>query len=84
MLLKDCISHVRSGLRGFLSSIRSTLSAIHSFFKPYIRVLIVLTKPTSREYKRTVKVTGFGIILIGLVGFLIFLITEGIKRLAGG
>jgi len=42
----------------------------------YGRVLKMARKPTEEEYSRTVKITGLGIILIGLVGFIIYMIRE--------
>jgi protein transport protein SEC61 subunit gamma-like protein len=41
----------------------------------YGRVLKMARKPTNEEYTKTSKITGLGIILIGGLGFLIFLIT---------
>lgn len=35
------------------------------------RVLRVTKKPTNPEFKQIVKVSGLGILLIGLIGFLI-------------
>jgi protein transport protein SEC61 subunit gamma-like protein len=37
------------------------------------RVLLVSSKPDKNEFKQSVKITGLGIALIGLIGFLIFL-----------
>ena len=41
----------------------------------YGRVLKMARKPTSDEYSKTSKITGAGILLIGGLGFLIFLLT---------
>jgi protein transport protein SEC61 subunit gamma and related proteins len=38
-----------------------------------IRVLMVASKPDKEEYIMGVKITGAGIVIIGLVGFVIFL-----------
>jgi protein transport protein SEC61 subunit gamma-like protein len=46
---------------------------IMKFLTQCRRVFVVATKPTSQEFKQTAKITGLGIILIGLVGFLIWL-----------
>ncbi|HEC72732.1 MAG TPA: protein translocase SEC61 complex subunit gamma [Thermoplasmatales archaeon] len=40
----------------------------------YGRVLKMARKPTSEEYWKTAKITGAGILLIGGIGFAIFLI----------
>ena len=40
------------------------------------RVLKVTKKPSKFEFKTIVKVSGLGIILIGLVGFLILMIKQ--------
>ena len=40
------------------------------------RVLMVTKKPTTLEFKTIVKVSGLGIIIIGLVGFIITMIRE--------
>jgi protein transport protein SEC61 subunit gamma-like protein len=45
---------------------------IMKFLTQCRRVFVVATKPTSQEFKQTAKITGLGIILIGLVGFLIW------------
>jgi len=37
----------------------------------YMRVLRVTKKPTGVEFKTIVKVSGLGMIVIGLIGFLI-------------
>lgn len=42
----------------------------------YGRVLKMARKPTDEEYSRTVKITGTGILAIGAVGFLIYIIRE--------
>lgn len=41
----------------------------------YGRVLKMARKPTNEEYVKTSKITGAGILLIGGLGFLIFLIS---------
>ena len=40
----------------------------------YGRVLKMARKPTDEEYSKTSKITGVGILLIGGLGFLIFLL----------
>ena len=41
----------------------------------YGRVLKMARKPTDDEYVKTAKITGLGILLIGGLGFVIFLVT---------
>jgi protein transport protein SEC61 subunit gamma-like protein len=40
------------------------------------RVLLVSTKPDKEEFKQSVKITGIGIIIIGMIGFIIFMIIQ--------
>ncbi len=44
---------------------------IRSFFTESRRVLRVTKKPSMEEFKIIVKVSGLGILIIGLVGFII-------------
>jgi protein transport protein SEC61 subunit gamma-like protein len=50
--------------------------SIHSFLKQCERVLRVSKKPDNEEYKTVAKVTGIGIIIIGLIGFIIELVSQ--------
>ena len=45
----------------------------------YKRVLRVTKKPNMEEFKSTVKVTGLGIVIIGLIGFTIAIIAQLLK-----
>ena len=38
------------------------------------RVLLVSSKPDKEEFEQSVKIKGLGILVIGLIGFIIFLI----------
>ena len=49
---------------------------LHQFIEECKRVLTVTKKPTSTEFKTIVKVSGLGMILIGLIGFILQLIKE--------
>jgi len=40
----------------------------------YGRVLKMARKPTSEEYKKTSQITGLGILVIGGLGFVVFLV----------
>ncbi|MBN2599748.1 MAG: protein translocase SEC61 complex subunit gamma [Candidatus Thermoplasmatota archaeon] len=42
----------------------------------YGRVLKMARKPTNEEYEKTTKITGLGILLIGALGFVIYIIRE--------
>ena len=45
----------------------------------YMRVLKMARKPTTDEYMKTVEITGIGLIIIGLVGYLIYLLMYSLK-----
>ena len=42
----------------------------------YGRVLKMARKPTNEEYGKVAKITGLGILLVGAVGFTIYVIKE--------
>ena len=50
----------------------------------YGRVLKMARKPTNEEYSKTSKITGLGILLIGGLGFLIFLIAKQLAPYVAG
>ena len=47
---------------------------IKSFIQECLRVLRVTKKPDSIEFKTIVKVSGLGILIIGLIGFVVQMI----------
>ena len=49
-------------------------SKIKDKIKQYKRVLAVAHKPDKEEFISSMKITGAGIIFLGLIGFIIFLI----------
>lgn len=51
-------------------------SKMKNKFVEYKRVLKVTKKPSNEEFKTIVKVSGLGMLVIGLIGFLITLIKE--------
>ena len=55
---------------------RVWLEKIKVFIKECRRVLRVTKKPDKVEFKTIVKVSGLGIVIIGVIGFLIFFIKE--------
>jgi protein transport protein SEC61 subunit gamma and related proteins len=49
----------------------------------YGRVLKMARKPTNEEYSKTVMITGLGLILIGGLGFAIYLIIRYVPGMLG-
>ena len=47
------------------------------------RVLLISSKPDKYEFKQSLKVTGMGIVIIGIVGFVIFLVVQLLTAGAG-
>ena len=47
---------------------------IKESIKKMIRVLLVASKPDKEEFKQSSKITGAGILIIGLIGFSIFMV----------
>ncbi len=43
------------------------------------RILRLTRKPKRSEYMETARITGLGIIAIGFVGFVIFLVSQAIR-----
>ncbi|MFC1728278.1 protein translocase SEC61 complex subunit gamma [Nanoarchaeota archaeon] len=52
------------------------IAKLKNFWKESIRVLKITKKPNKEEFKVIVKVSGLGIIVIGLVGFLVAMIKQ--------
>jgi protein transport protein SEC61 subunit gamma and related proteins len=50
------------------------MDKLKTFFYECVRVLKVTKKPDKVEFKTIVKVSGVGILIIGLLGFLIHVI----------
>ncbi len=46
----------------------------NELFERIRRVLLVSSKPDKEEYRQSMKITGIGTAIIGVVGFVIFLI----------
>ncbi len=49
---------------------------LKAFIKECKRVLKITKKPDNAEFKTIVKVSGLGMLIIGLIGFLILLAKE--------
>ena len=47
------------------------MEKLKNFLSESKRVLLVTKKPSGKEYKMAAKITGLGIILIGLIGMVI-------------
>jgi len=52
----------------------SVVEKIRGFLSESKRVLLVTRKPGMKEFKLAVKITGLGMIIIGLIGMLIRMI----------
>lgn len=46
--------------------------AISDYLQKYIRVLQIMKKPSREEFLAAAKVTGAGALIMGLVGYLIY------------
>lgn len=51
------------------------------FVQSSTRIFNVSRKPGMNEYKVMAKVTGLGIVLIGVIGFIVKLVLEGFLRI---
>lgn len=49
---------------------------VKKFIKETVRVVRVLKKPDWAEFKNLAKVTGLGCVIIGVIGFIIFLLKQ--------
>ena len=47
------------------------ISKVKKFYTDVLRIFRVSRKPTSQEFKTMSKITGLGIVVIGLIGFVI-------------
>ncbi len=55
---------------------KNTFVKLKRFFKECMRVLRVTKKPDWEEFKLLVKITGAGLLVIGAIGFLIFIVDK--------
>lgn len=46
----------------------------------YARVIKMAVKPTEEEFSKSLLITGVGIVLVGLAGFVIFLLWEYVPK----
>lgn len=56
--------------------IREKYTRLKVFVIECIRVIKITKKPSREEFKTIVRVSGLGMILIGLIGFIIFMIKQ--------
>ncbi|HLC79578.1 MAG TPA: protein translocase SEC61 complex subunit gamma [archaeon] len=54
---------------------------LNEFIQSSIRIFTVSRKPGTKEFEVMAKVTGIGIILIGVIGFAVKLILEGFLKI---
>ena len=40
------------------------------------RILLISSKPDREQFQTTAKITGLGIVIIGVIGFAIFLVAQ--------
>jgi len=52
------------------------IQKLQSFFVQCKRVWMALKKPTKKEFEQVVKVSAIGIVLLGVIGFLISMIVS--------
>ena len=48
----------------------------------YKRIMLIAKKPSSYEFKTILKITGVGLIIIGMIGFIIRIIAATISATA--
>jgi protein transport protein SEC61 subunit gamma-like protein len=58
----------------------TVLGKLKNFVRECIRVLKVTKKPTKEEFKTISKISGLGILVIGLIGFLVHVVDVLIFR----
>ena len=61
-------------------NIKEQLMKLKYFWHECIRVLKITKKPTNEEFKTIVRASSLGLAIIGLVGFIVFLIRQMIFR----
>jgi len=49
---------------------------IRKMYSETRRIIVLTRKPKKSEFNETIKVTGFGIIFMGFVGFLVLLVSR--------
>lgn len=49
---------------------------LHTAYSETRRILRLTRKPKRSEYNKTAKITGLGTILLGFLGFIVFLLSQ--------
>jgi protein transport protein SEC61 subunit gamma-like protein len=62
MNISETLGGMAGGLKTFLQQCR--------------RVLLVSAKPDKEEYNMSVKITGIGMVIIGVIGFALFMLFQ--------
>ncbi|MFQ6050990.1 MAG: protein translocase SEC61 complex subunit gamma [Candidatus Hydrothermarchaeota archaeon] len=52
------------------------MAKVREIFREYVRVLRIARRPNRFEFANVSKITGFGIILIGAIGFIVRMIVQ--------
>ncbi len=52
---------------------------LKNYLNECMRILRITRKPTNEEYKTIVKASGIGILVIGLIGFIITMVYNMLK-----
>lgn len=58
------------------SKLQRSWTWLQAYYQECLRVLKVTQKPTGMEFKTIVKVSALGMLIIGLLGFLIFMLAK--------
>lgn len=82
-----------SGIRSLLNKTYDGLLSVQKVLEErakhigkgkYSRILKMARRPTDEEYSKTIMITGAGILIIGSLGFVIYLtIAKGVPMLIG-
>ncbi len=52
-------------------NIKAWIRSLPHKLREYIRIIKIARKPTKEEFTRIAKITGAGIVIIGLIGFIV-------------
>lgn len=62
--------------QGLISKINFYLKKLKLFYTECLRVWKITRRPDKEEFKTIVKISGLGILLIGVIGFLVHFVKE--------
>jgi len=60
------------------------VARLKAFWLQARRVVLVSTKPDPDEFKISMKITGLGIVIIGVIGFIVFMLATILGPMVGG